>query len=211
MAKNTVTKTETPITDDITSMPDLPDVSQKDDSFVGETEHTDGDEQDPVDTEKHRGTLSTCGDVYDPSLHTYPPKETITGKWRKQGGRGKGKKSDGAPLSPNADYRQAATQTAMLYAQLNRAVMGDGAEIVRDEVVPMIDAWETYYNANGLRELPPWLAVTLASGMYSYSVATRPKVKNRVAGFFLKLAVAIKLIKPKKQETRDDAHVDSRD
>lgn len=206
MAKKPVTDTENK--PGLLDIPDLPPITDKAIDFE-ERPVKEGAEDSPGDPEAHRGAMSTGNDSYDPTIHTYPPKETAAGKWRRQGGRGKGAtaKTEG-PI--NGDYRKQAQQTALLYANINRAIMGDGAEVVKEEIVPMTDAWENYYMVNGLREVPPWLQVALSSGMYSYGVATRPKVKDRVAKALFKFAIAIKLLKPKQVEP-ENAHVNSRD
>lgn len=169
----------------LSEQPDLPPVTEGGDAFIGGTtwEQMPGKEDgQTVDEHKDavRGTLSKKGTPYDPLLHSYPPSMTQAGEWKKRRNvkpKGGAEQTDGVS---NADYRRAATQAGMLYAQLNHIALGEGAEPIESEVLPVIDAFENWYLHNGIQEVPPWAGLVLGLGGYTYTVASRPKPRQRV-------------------------------
>lgn len=164
--------------DELTVLPGLPAITDTDGDFIDDIpdKATEENVKDDQKVDELRGTRSTAGDSYDPSIHQYPPKETKAGHWRKK----RKKAGDPPPQKTNASFRRQAQSTAEIYAAINHAILGPGAEPDKDELGMMIDAWEHYYQVYGVTEVSPKLEVAFASALYSYGVATREKVRPRV-------------------------------
>lgn len=181
---------------------ELPAVSDTDESFNASQSSTDSitledDETSALNTEtdetgeipnadetseadKVRGTLSSKSDSFDPSIHHFPPSETKTGKWRKKSKKRGADESE--VIQPNIVYRAIAQDAAMVYANGHIPILGMDAGINnKDELLPLIDSIEAYYNANPDAIKPsPGLLVAMSAVNYSYSVTQREKVQPRV-------------------------------
>lgn len=137
-------------------------------SFVDDNGAEESVDNDP---ESARGILSSNGDVYDPSIHLFPQKETRTGNWRKR----RKADSDKNDKQNNVPYLQEAQRLATLYGLVHAVPFGEGGSIEKaTDLIPMRDAFAAYMQANGLTEVPPQLAVIVTCLSYSSSVASRP-------------------------------------
>jgi len=174
------------VTKPLTNLPELPGETDTQSDFiggdVGEVMEDAGLSKDEK-IDKLRGTLSDKGEPWDPELHSWPPNMTQAGAWKKRR-----KRKSGEPEGqPNAEFRAAAQNAAILYANLNFIALGEGAEIDK-EVLPMVvDGFENYYKEKGIQEIPAWAGVVLGCANYSFTVATKPKPKERVKGWYQSL------------------------
>lgn len=66
---------------------------------------------------------------------------------------------------------------ADLYGYLNFVALGEGAEPKAEEVARVTDAVERWYQRYGIVPLHPIVGLVAAMGGYTYTVATRPKVR----------------------------------
>ena len=158
---------------------ELPPVSDS----VMESDNVDGLDTGPeseseIDPESWRGRLSRSGERYDPEIHTWPPKETKAGNWRKRRGRQKVGEVETSTLMQQAEL------AAFAYAQLHPLFLGPEAGL-RDpaDIVPLRDALVRYIESQGLTELPPEIEVVLAAGGYTVHVVARPPVWERVRDY----------------------------
>lgn len=161
--------------------------------------------------ESVRGTLSRKGEPYDPSVHVYPPRENKkSGEWRKRKHSGETKGGDihAPPAAPNAEYRKAAQESAEMYATLHELILGkEAAPESADDLVPMTNAWERYYQANGMPERSPGMSVALAMVGYTHGILRRPAFWPRVKEWATKSLIWLKILKAPEEE--DGARNDS--
>lgn len=174
------------VTKPLTNLPDLPNETDQQNDFIGGDvgevmEDSELSKEQKID--KLRGTLSDKGEPWDPELHSWPPNQTQAGAWKKRRKRKSGE-SEG---QPNAEFRAAAQNAAILYANINYIALGEGAEIDQQVLPMVVDGFETYYKEKGIQEIPAWASVVLGCANYSFTVATKPKPKERVKGWFGKL------------------------
>lgn len=140
--------------------------------------------------ESVRGTLSPGGEEFDPAIHVYPPSATKGGAWRKR--------KNTAPRGletpddlPNANYRKEAEKAAALYAALHTALLGNDALPGDGELTPLVNAWERYFQTNGLKEVPPGAELFVTHAAYTHSVVTRPAIYPKVKAMTLRLVVRV--------------------
>lgn len=192
----------------------LPDVSETSGSFIDDPEvpgegevvsDTVSEPSDEVvrdDKERSRGLTSSGGDQFDPSIHQFPPKETKTGKWRRK------RKTDAESetIQSNVAYEVEAQKLAALYAHLHTLPFGEHGRLKsKTDIIPLSDALAAYMAENGLKEVPPTLAVLLTAGAYSSSVATRPEnmeKTKKVGSFFVRGFRKLFRLKPKVKKER---------
>lgn len=164
--------------------------------------------------EQVRGTLSRNGEPYDPSVHVYPPRENKkTGDWRKRKHSGETRGGDipTPPAAPNAEYRKAAQESAEMYATLHEMLLGkDAAPESADDLVPMTNAWERYYQANGMPERSPGMSVLIASVGYTHGILRRPAFWPRVKEWATSALIWIGIVK-KAESEEDGARINSGD
>lgn len=183
-----------------------PPITEKAADFISEEppEKVQPGEIPPVNAgaESVRGTLSVSGEAFDPAIHVYPPSQTTKGLWRKR----KQTAARGAETLddlPNANYRREAEKAAALYATIHTAILGSDAQPEDGELLPMVDAWESYFQANGLKQVPPWAALLLTKAAYTHSVVSRPAIWPRVKTGGLKFLSWCGI------KVKTDAHVNS--
>lgn len=184
----------------LTDLPGLPSETTEASDFIGanvdevmaDDSLSKEERQDAI-----RGTKSSNGEAYDPALHSYPPSETQKGAWKKRR-MTKGRKE--AEVASNAEYRKAAENAATLYATLNHVALGEGAEIDKTALPLAVDAFEQYYIQRGVQELPLWASMVVGLGSYTYTVASKPKPKKRVKGWWNTLLVKVGMREPSKDE-----------
>lgn len=157
-------------------------------------QRTDSPDISSTGPESMRGTLSRGGEAYDPARHAYPPEETPgKGKWKKRA-RAAGPIPATSDDIPNAQYRREAEKMAAMYAHLHVAVLGPDARSEPEELASMVDAWEAYFQTNGLKQVPPWAAVALTHGAYTHSVIKRPTLWPKVKKWFQPVTIQIRAI-----------------
>lgn len=135
-------------------------------------------------SERARGLVSSGGDVFDPSIHAYPPKETKTGKYRRK------RKSDieKDQETANVAYQKEAQNLAFLYGDSHRLLFGDGGRVDSvNDLIPLRDALEAYMVENGLKEVPVGWRVLLTAASYSSSVGQREENKGKIQAIKEKL------------------------
>lgn len=188
--------------DDLTKnlFPDLPEISKIDAGYKDIEEDVESDairveadkSEESVDSElsEHRGKISRSGDVYDPAIHSDPPRETkVTGKWGK-----KRKKKASEDLIDddvvvtqndvdNAKYRQIANDSALIYANLHKIFYGHEAEPKQDEVKMLTDAYFSHYVKHGLPEEHQH-QLLIAHIIYSYNITARTTNWEKTCDFF---------------------------
>lgn len=181
-----------------------PPITEVDDSFI-KTESATGTTPPPVNAgaESVRGTLSPSGEPFDPAVHVYPPSATTKGVWRKRKQTAQ-RGTESLDDLPNANYRREAEKAAALYAAMHTALLGNDARPEDGDLLPMVDAWESYFQSNGLKQVPPWAALLLTKAAYTHAIVSRPAIWPRVKAGGLKVLswFGFKVKKP-------DAHVDS--
>ena len=138
--------------------------------------------------------------VFNPEIHATDtlgnPKKNKDGTFAKKRGRKKGVAY--APNSPTiqtgdvtpdaVQCYQAAVITVHCITLLGRSLGGDEWEAKTEETKAMIDAWNAYYLASGVREIPPWLGVAIATGGYAVPRFTMPKTRSKLALLWNKLS-----------------------
>lgn len=189
---------------------ELPTPTATDTGFEDESQPTPA----PAGTgpESMRGTLSPKGEPYDPAVHAYPPEPNPprgrnAGMWKRHR-----RKPTATPASmedvPNAQYRREAETAARLYAEAHVAVFGPEANIDSPEsLVSMTNAWERYFQVNGLKQAPPWAELLLTHVSYTRQIVAREKIWPRVRRVGIKIAgwVGFKI-----SESDNNARPDSR-
>lgn len=157
-----------------------------DNIHAAETEATDGGLA--AEGAKYRGTLSTAGEVYDPSVHHIPPSETKGGKWRKMSPKQKRELSESggnagkteAPLN-NAAYRRSATKYASMYGSAHTIPFGKGGVINKEELAPLVDDIERYIMENDIGEMSAGWGVLFSAVNYTAAVCQRESNAEKVA------------------------------
>lgn len=141
------------------------------------------------DAEKHRGTLDDKGGAFDPALHAIPPEKTPSGRWKRipKALRDKSKNSDEPKIEPNATSRMEAQKIAILYGTLHTIPFGAGGAITREEILPLVDSVERYFNEHGIIQTPPGIDLALSMAVYSMAVAQRSTNLEKVAALFARM------------------------
>lgn len=170
---------------------ELPKPTDTDTGFEGESQSPPA----PAGTgpESVRGTLSPKGEPYDPAVHAYPPEPNPprgrgAGMWKRHR-----RKPTNTPASmedvPNAQYRREAETSARLYAEAHVMMFGPDANIDSPEsLVSMTNAWERYFQVNGLKQAPPWAELLLTHASYTHQIVKREKIFPRVKRWGIKIA-----------------------
>lgn len=164
-----------------------------------------GDSVGVVDdaVERVRGTLDDKGVAFDPALHSYPPEKTAGGKWRRIPKAQREGIPEAQQIPPNAANRMEAQKMAFLYAGSHTIFFGaKGGAINPDEILPLVDATERYFNENGVIKTPPALDLALSAGVYSLTVSQRPSNVEKTAAFFSKIKGWFKSLKKPKLNSR---------
>lgn len=169
---------------DLTTLPTLPKRTEEDTGYIGASVQEVMDDPTLNKEQKAnavRGTLSDKGEKYDPQIHSYPPRETLTGRWKK---RRVLTSQKAAGIIPNAEYRKAAENAANLYATMNHVIFGEGAEKDKTALGPVVDAFESLYMERGIQKLPTWASMIVGLSSYTFTVASKPKPRSKVKGWF---------------------------
>ena len=139
------------------------------------------------------------GNLFDPDMHAVDgegnPVKNKDGSFRKNRGRKKGQ-SSGSEGSGGVDGNaagvdkrtalEAGRATAQTIFTLGRALGGDewapmiDREKGIDEPAQMTDAWAGYYEAVGIKDMPPWMPVVIAMGTYALPRLQKPQTQSRL-------------------------------
>lgn len=192
---------------------ELPDVTETAGDFQDVEETTTQDDTSNRDSqpgpEDYRGTPDKKGNPYDPAIHAYPPDMTgKLGKWKRKPKAEREQK----PQEPNAQFRQAAQNWAVLYANMHRPIFKEHAEIDKDALMVLTDSLENYFMSEGIKEMNPKAGVLVGMMNYTGVIVDRPPNKEKVLNWAGKLKNTILSLlgkKPKIQEQKTNAHTDS--
>lgn len=165
------------------------------------------------------------------------PKLTANGKLRKRPGRKSGDSvgvssksrlggipgasapvtsAEGITHEQRAQARAAGVSAANALITLGVALGGDEWQpIVNheqgiDERAQLENAFGAYFEAKGLRDIPPGVALTIAVGAYALPRFTRPKTQKRVSTLKEKLFVWIAKRRARKHESQSDTRNDGK-
>ena len=170
--------------------------------------------------ETHAHLRDSKGGAFNPDIHVTnasgEPVLTKTGKLRMKAGR---KSTVGesapAPAVNEARNRQAAAHAATLMTeQLGVALGGNQARFIRrediNEETSVFCAYDGYFEARGISDFPPNVALIIALGGYALRVSLQTPAKDKAKSvwFHLKAKIGNRL---KKKDKKDASHINSRD
>ena len=135
------------------------------------------------------------GNLFNPELHATndngEPTYNNDGSFRKKRGRKKGS-VNGTPQGGQNNQAElqkclaAGRATAQTIITLGIAIGGEEWQPIIDpqkginEPQMLADAWAEYYQAAGVVDMPPWMGVIIATGMYASPRMFMPKTKGRI-------------------------------
>lgn len=210
-----VTETETGYLDDEPEASDeeAGEMSHDRPGIDGESEAGAAAQPERITGEEYRGTLDEKGGAFDPALHSSPPEKTPSGRWKRipKALREAGIKKPGSDdiIEPNASARLEAQKMALLYGTLHTIPFGAAGAPIKEEVLPLVDSIESFFNTHGIVKSPPGIDLALSMFVYSAGVAQRPTTIEKTR-LYMATAIAwfkdkFKGKKPKpKTETKTD-------
>lgn len=141
------------------------------------------------------GDTDSAGEVWDGSVHSEKRSKTSDGRWRRKRGAGASPRrtlrhdtpmgtANGVepitPLDAAPEIRPLAEATVVTFTGMLTMVGGEGWNAESHETSAMINAWENYYRARGIRELPPELMLFAVMGTY---IGKRAMREENLEGF----------------------------
>ena len=132
--------------------------------------------------------LDSDGNPFDPDVHATDkdgnPKLTKNGRFRKRTGR-RPTNSDTKTSADTVAARQAGKATAEVIFTSCVVIFGEewlpiiDAETGVNERAAMIDAWAAYYEATGVKEIPPWVGLAITMSAYSLPRFAMPQTQSK--------------------------------
>ena len=127
-------------------------------------------------------------EIFDPAIHRSDsngnPLRNKDGSYSKKRGRRSTSKS--MDNSKELACEAAAVSTVDVIVATCIAIGGEEFIPILDEkngvneTQRMVQAWRSYYAATGIKELPPWVGVAIATGSYAAKRVVMPKTKSRL-------------------------------
>ena len=138
------------------------------------------------------GERDAAGEVWNPEIHAATKARTADGRWRRRRGAGAGPRTvrhtqphaqgttNGVNLTVDPSFSPPelkplaqATVTTLVGALVIAA--GPGWKTNPDEFEAMSNAWESFYRAKGITDVPPALMLASTMGMYAISRMANPE------------------------------------
>jgi hypothetical protein len=132
------------------------------------------------------GERDSAGEIYDPALHSATKAKTSDGRWRRRRGAGSAPRpkvlhsvpheaatpsgadgrTDALDSPAPVEIRPLALATVATLTGSLVMLGGKGWSATSDEMEGMVNAWEAYYRARGVREMPPEVMLAATMGTY---------------------------------------------
>lgn len=131
--------------------------------------------------------------LFDPAIHSVDsagnPRLNKDGSYRKKRGPKSGATSQVQVTAVTEDQKLEAKTAAILTVQclfiICTSLGGEEWQPIKDsskgtdERKQLIEVWEQYYISSGVFNIPPWMTVVVATGMYAAPRFTMPKTQSR--------------------------------
>lgn len=136
-----------------------------------------------------KGDVNFVDEIHDPEIHESPPRKNRDGKWAKL--RGKRPASVSARLQGGDEggqlqRREAAERLVALIVAVGMNVFGTEWTPIKDassgidEQAGMNAAFEDYFRATGIIDVPPGLALCMAMGAYCLPRFAMPHTRAKM-------------------------------
>lgn len=144
---------------------------------------------DPVDGNEPRADgakLDSAGDMFDPGIHTGTT--TPSGRWRRKKGNGREREETPAAAELAPDFHALAQLTVVNLTSALAMIFGPVWSVVPTEERPdaaeldaMTAAWEGYYRAKGVADVPPEMLLALTMFGYAAPRLVHAQTRSRFA------------------------------